>query len=398
MTKPETGFQTLCAREIAFPRTTEPHILPLYLTSAFDFEDVDQGLRIFMGVEKGHVYGRYGNPTVEAVEDKLVALETYQLEIESKALLYSSGMAAIHGLFSTLLRPGDALLTQANLYGGTTELLLKFFKPYNVEIVFTDLSSLEDVRRSFEEHANIKLVFGETPANPTHSCFDIEAIAMVAHDNNARLAIDNTFATPFLQRPFSLGADFIVHSTTKYLNGHGTGMGGAVLGRDVEWVRERLWEMRKLSGASISPFEAWLVHNGLKTLPLRMRALSQNALAIANFLSKHPSVEYVNYCGLPDHAYNAIASKQMRHYGGIVSFELKGGMEAGIDFMRKSKFSLAPTLGDVDTLVLHPASMSHIRVDRELRLKNGITDGLVRLSVGIEDIDDLLGDLERSLE
>lgn len=398
MIKPDTGFQTLCARETAFLRTTEPHVLPLYLTSAFNFENVDQGIRIFSGVEKGHVYGRYGNPTIEAVEDKLVALETFQLEAEAKALIYSSGMAAIHGLLSTYMQPGDALLTQANLYGGTTELLLKFFKPYNVEIVFTDLASLDDVRRIFEQHNNIKLVFGETPANPTHSCFDIEAIAILAHNNNAKLAIDNTFATPFLQRPFSFGADFIVHSTTKYLNGHGTGMGGAVVGLDVEWMQDRLWEMRKLIGSSISPFEAWLVHNGLKTLPLRMLTLSQNALAIAEFLSEHPSIAYVNYCGLPGHAYYGVASKQMQHFGGILSFELHGGIEAGIEFMRKTKLSLAPTLGDVDTLVLHPASMSHVRVDRELRLKNGITDGLVRLSVGIEDIEDLIADLTSSLK
>ena len=220
----------------------------------------------------------------------------------------------------------------------------------------------------------------------------------MAHQYHCIAAIDNTFPTPYLQQPFRFGVDYIVHSTTKYLNGHGNGISGVLVGSDIEFMKTRMWEMMKLIGSNGNPFDAWLTHNGMKTLALRMDRHCANAMALASFLEGHPAVSRVNYIGLESHPHHDIAQRQMRDFGGMLSFELKGGLEAGVEMMRRIKFcTLAPTLGDVDTLILHPASMSHINIDREIRLRNGITDGLIRVSVGIEDAEDIIGDVAQAL-
>jgi len=392
-------FGSLCAKDVEDQRTTRPHILPIYATSAYDFENLQQGMDIFTKKEKGHLYGRFGNPTIDAVAKKLAQLEAHNLDIEAEGLLFSSGMAAISTLMLALLRPGDKVLTQGNLYGGTTELMTKLFEPYGVEIVFTDLKNLDATEQLLQNDDTIKLLYFETPANPTLACVDMEALADLGKQYDKWIVADNTFCTPYLQQPLQFGVDFVVHSTTKFLNGHGNSIAGALVGRDVELVKTRIWQTLKMAGTNCNPWDAWLLHNGLKTLEIRMQRHSTNAMTVAQFLQNHEQVERVNYVGLPDHDDHALAKKQMRDFGGMLSFELKGGLEAGKQFMNAVQFcTLAPTLGDVDTLILHPASMSHLNVPKAVRLQHGITDGLIRLSIGIENVEDIVADLEQALK
>jgi methionine-gamma-lyase len=391
-------FDSLTVKEHPENRTTAPHVLPIYATSSFDFEDIDQGIEIFKNIESGHAYSRYANPTVDTVAAKIAALEAYGLNIEASAVMTSSGMSAIATLFLGTLKSGDKVLSQGNLYGGTTELLKRIFGQFGIETVFADLQNLELVEKVLQENPAIKMLYCETPANPTLACVDIAALSDLAHQHGALCAIDNTFATPVLQQPFALGVDYVIHSTTKYLNGHGNSIAGVVIGRNHEAVRDGVWKAMKLVGTNCSPFEAWLTNNGMKTLSLRMERHCANALAVAQYLEKHPAVGRVNYPGLSSHPDHTLASRQMRGFGGMLSFELLGGLEAGIACMNRIRFcSLAPTLGDVDTLILHPASSSHLAVAPEIRLQNGITDGLIRVSVGIENVTDIVADLEQAI-
>lgn len=392
------GFGSLCVQEMKENRTTSPHILPLYATSSFAFESIHQGIDIFTGKEQGHVYGRYGNPTIDTVAEKLAALESYGMEEKAAAVMVSSGMSAISTLLLATLKSGDKILTQGNLYGGTTELFTKTLAPFGIETILTDLHDLEQVEEMVKNDERIRMLYFETPANPTLACVDIEALAGIARRYGRYSAADNTFCTPYLQQPLRFGADFVIHSTTKFLNGHGNSIAGVIIGRDVELMRTKVWQTMKLAGTNCNPWDAWLVHNGLKTLALRMDRHSQNALAIAQYLERHPKVAHVNYNGLASHPDHEIAKKQMSQFGGMLSFELKAGLEGGKAFMNKIKFcTLAPTLGDVDTLILHPASMSHINIPKEVRLQNGITDGLIRVSVGIEEVKDIIADLEQAM-
>jgi methionine-gamma-lyase len=392
-------IDSLTAREMPDNRTTAPHILPIYATSSFVFEDIDQGIDIFKNIESGHAYSRYANPTVDTVANKIAALETFGLDIEATAVMTSSGMSAIATLLMGVLKSGDKVLSQGNLYGGTTELLKGILGQMGVETVFTDLRDVPTVEAIFRGDSAIKMLYCETPANPTLACVDIAALSAMAHQYGAYCAIDNTFCTPLLQQPFAFGVDFIVHSTTKFLNGHGNSTAGIVVGRDHKIMREGVWRAMKLVGTNCSPFEAWLTYNGLKTIALRMERHCQNAQQLAEFLEKHPAVEKVNYPGLDTHPDHSLAKRQMPGgFGGMLSFELKGGYDAGIACMNRIQFcTLAPTLGDVDTLILHPASSSHLAVPKEARLQNGITDGLIRISVGIENIADIKADLVQAM-
>ena len=393
-------FGSLCVQEMKGKRTTtRPHQLPIYATSSFEFENINEGIDIFDGKKEGHVYGRYGNPTIEIVAQKIAKLESFGLESEAACLLVSSGMSAISTLFMATLEAGDKVLTQGNLYGGTTELLSNVFGPMGIETIFTNLQDLDAVEDLLKRDKAIKLVYFETPANPTMACVDLEALATLARRYGCKSAVDNTFCTPYLQQPFKHGVDFIIHSTTKFLNGHGNSIAGAILSMDHEFMKAKVWHRMKLLGTNCNPFDAWLISNGLKTLELRMDRHCANALTIATYLESHSAIERVNYNGLASHPDHELAKKQMRQFGGMMSFELKGGIQAGIDFMNKIRFcTLAPTLGDVDTLILHPASMSHRSVPKEIRERNGITDGLVRLSVGIENVEDIIGDLGDALD
>jgi len=392
-------IDSLCVKERPDNRTTPPHILPIYATSSFSFDDIDQGIGIFKNIESGHAYSRYANPTVDTTAQKIADLETHGLGFEATAVMTSSGMAAIATLMLGLLKQGDKVLSQGNLYGGTTELLVVTFAQFGVETIFTDLRDLNHVEDLLRQDPAIKMLYCETPANPTLACVDIRALSDLAHRYDAWCAIDNTFSTPLLQQPFAHGVDFIVHSTTKYLNGHGNSIAGIVIGRDKDLMRKNVWRAMKLVGANCSPFEAWLTYNGLKTLSLRMERHCSNALALAEFLEKQPKVARVNYPGLVSHPDHELAKRQLKGgFGGMLSFELRGGLEAGIACMNRIRFcALAPTLGDVDTLILHPASSSHLHVEKAVREQNGISDGLIRVSVGIENPADIIADMEQAV-
>lgn len=397
--KKNIGFGSLCVHELKDQRTTTPHQLPIYATSSFEFESINQGIDVFLGKEKGHLYSRFGNPTIDTVAEKIAQLEAHGLSMETKGILFSSGMAAISTLMMATLKTGNKILSQGNLYGGTTELFSRVFASMGIQTVRTNLKDLNEVENILKKDAAIKMVYFETPANPTLACVDMEALVAVAKKYGCLTTADNTFCTPYLQQPFRYGVDFVVHSTTKFLNGHGNSISGAVVGKDLSFMDVHLGKTMRLVGTNCNPWDAWLINNGLKTLEVRMERHCQNAMTIAQYLEDHSAVSIVNYNGLPSHPDHKLAKKQMKAFGGMLSFELKGGLEAGKAFMNKINFcTLAPTLGDVDTLILHPASMSHVNVPLEVRLANGISDGLVRLSIGIENVEDIIGDLDQALK
>ena len=332
-------FDSLTVKEQPENRSTAPHVLPIYATSSFDFEDIDQGIEIFKNIESGHAYSRYANPTVDTVAAKIAKLESFGLDLEASAVMTSSGMSAIATLLLGTLKSGDKVLSQGNLYGGTTELLKSIFGQFGIETIFTDLRDLALVKNTLQQHSDIKMLYCETPANPTLACVDIAALSELAHQQGALCAIDNTFATPVLQQPFALGVDYVIHSTTKYLIGHGNSIAGVVVSRDHDSMRKTVWKAMKLVGTNCSPFEAWLTNNGIKTLSLRMERHCANALALAQYLEKHPAVARVNYPGLPSHPDHELATRQMRGgFGGMLSFELSGGLEAGIACMNRIQF------------------------------------------------------------
>ncbi len=392
------SLKSFCVAEHKDTKTTQPHQLPLYATSSFVFDEVEESIEIFTGKKQGHVYSRYGNPTVDTVAAKIAAMEGYQCDFTPFAYLTSSGMAAISTLLYAILNAGDAILTQANIYGGTTELFNKVMSRHGLTPVFSRFDDLSEIEHCIRQNSSIKAIYLETPSNPTLDCVDLQAVAGLAAQYGILTIIDNTFCTPYLQQPFKYGIDFIIHSSTKYLNGHGNSISGVILGKDAS-LESRIKTTLKLMGATSNAWDAWLLNNGLKTLALRMDAHCKNAMALATWLSAHPKVERVNYLGLPDHKYHPLASRQMAAYGGMLSFAVNGSMEETLSVMNKLSLCVqAPTLGDVDTLVLHPASSSHLNVDESLRESFGITNNLIRVSVGIEDTKDIINDFEYALK
>ena len=390
----------LASLSVKDPRLTQlnhPHQVPLVAASSFVFDSIEQGVDIFDGVQAGHIYGRFGNPTVDAAAAKIAALEQHGGEGEAYGLFCASGMAAITTVLLGLCKAGDTILTQEDLYGGTSA-LIDTLSPRGIHRVTADLRDSERLEDKLAENAGFCIVYVETPSNPTLRCTDLDYLADLTHHYGALLVVDNTFATPIVQQPLLSGADVVIHSTTKYLNGHGTGIAGAIVCRDKEMLDERFRPIYQLYGGSGNPWDAWLVLNGLKTLPLRMERHCSNAEQVTTFLLDHPKVRDVNYPGIPGHPDCGAIDKQMKMHGGMLSFELEGGLDAARAFMNRLEFcTLTPTLGDVDSLVLHPATMSHRSIPREIRLKNGITDGLVRLSVGIEDVGDIIADIDQAI-
>lgn len=371
---------------------TRAHRIPLYQTSTFLFETPDQGARIFRGEEEGYIYTRLGNPTIRYLEEKVALLENAE-----DGVAFSSGMAAIAGVLFSFVKAGGHLIASDPIYGGTFGLLKMLHEQFGIEVTYIKADRVpEELPRHLR--ANTRLVFIETPANPTLDIVDIRATAEIAHSHGLPVVVDNTFASPVLQRPIELGADLVVHSMTKYLNGHGDVVAGIVVGRKVDIERVRAW--RNEMGANLGPFEAWLVLRGLKTLAIRVRKHSENALKVAQFLHDHPAVAKVYYPGLPDHKGHAIAKAQMQGgFSGMVSFILKGGLEAGKKLLTLVQIpALAVSLGDTDSLIEHPASMTHSSYSPEELREAGIDEGLVRLSVGLEDPEDLIADLKQALD
>jgi methionine-gamma-lyase len=383
------------------------HVTPIYQTSTFNFPDVATGAGIVARTEPGYYYTRLANPNLDQLALKIATLEGLDLirlqpDMDPAELVagqvFSSGMAAITAVLFSLLKSGDTIVAQEAVYSATFTFLKEIAPTLGIQVVWVRDVSLAGWEAAFEAHPNAKLAYAETPANPTMAVVDLNRLAELAHRHGAWLAVDNTFATPYCQRPLSLGADIVMHSTTKFLSGHGALTGGAVVSAHPDYIHKTLYTFVKILGGIPSPFDTWLANLGLKTFELRMQRHCENAMQVARFLAAHPAVAEVHYPGLEDSPYHSIAAQQMFAFGGMLSFELKGGMQAGIQLMERVRLAtLAVSLGMVDTLIEHPASMTHGPVPREDRLNQGITDGLVRLSVGIENLPDILADLEQGL-
>ena len=375
-------FSTICLHAGQEPDpSTGAIITPIYQTSTYVQEE--------LGRHKGFEYARTQNPTRLALERNLAAIEAGKT-----AFAFASGMAAI-GAIATLLKAGDHVVVSDNTYGGTFRLFDKVLTRYQLSFTYVNTSDLAAVERAFTPATRI--LFVETPTNPVMSVTDLRGAADLAHQHNARLVVDNTFASPYNQRPIEFGADLVTHSTTKYLNGHSDSVGGVVIAvrdDDIEWLRF----VQNAEGAILGPFDSWLVLRGTKTLTLRMQAHNANGLALAEFLSAHPKVKHVFYPGLPSHPQHDLARRQMRGFGGMLAFEL-GSLERARTVLNGVRLhALAESLGGVETLISHPATMTHASVPADRRAALGITDGLVRISAGVEDIEDLREDLAQALD
>ncbi len=374
-------FSTVCIHAGQEPDpSTGAIITPIYQTSTY----VQEGL----GQHKGFEYGRTQNPTRLALERNIAAIET-----GAAAFAFASGMAAIDALL-TRLESGDHLVVSDNTYGGTFRLFEKVRRKFGLDFTYVDTSQLDTIDAAIT--AKTKYLFIETPTNPMLRVTDLAAAADIAHTRNVRVIVDNTFASPFIQQPLALGCDIVVHSTTKFLNGHSDSVGGVVILKhddDIEWMKF----VQNAAGAILGPMDSWLILRGTKTLPIRMERTNTNSMAIAEHLAAHPKVRSVIYPGLSDHPHHALAKKQMRGFGGLMTFDV-GSLEAARTVLPRFKLmSLAESLGGVETLISHPAIMTHASVPAERRAAIGITDGMIRISVGIEDVDDLKEDLDQAL-
>jgi len=356
-------------------------IVPIYQTTTFTQEEINK--------HKGFEYSRVGNPTRSALDQCLASLEE-----GSYGLTLSSGMAAEHAVFS-ILRPGDHAIVPEDMYGGTYRLIKQVLEPLNIQFTFADFTEIDNIRQAFQP--NTRMVWIETPTNPLLKIFDIGKIASWCHENHILAVVDNTFATPYFQKPLLLGADVVVHSTTKYINGHSDVIGGAVILND-ETIYGKIHLIQKSVGAVPSPFDSWLTLRGVRTLALRMRQHEENASGVAEYLSRHSRVEQVFYPGLETHPGHSLAKQQMTGFGGVVSFRIKGGQSEANDFLKRLRvFHLAESLGGVESLANYSTLMTHGSFPADLKQKIGVTGNLIRLSVGIEHIDDLKSDLECAL-
>lgn len=371
------------------PGCVAPVAVPIYQTVSFHLESAEQAARLFAHEEDGYVYTRYGNPTIAAFEEKIAALEG-----GDAAHAAASGMAAISTATMTALSSGDHVVCCDCVYSGTFELFSSILPKWGVQTTFVDGADVDAFRDAMRP--NTKLCYLESPGNPTLKVIDIRAVAAMAKAAGCLVMVDNTFATPINQKPLALGADVVLHSATKYIGGHGDMIGGVIVGSK-DFVQQA-WHTHIILGGAVSPLNAYLALRGVQTLPLRVRQHNHNALEVARALEGHLAVASVSYPGLPSHPQRAVAARQMTGFGGMVCFELRGGLEAGRALMNAVRLcTLAVSLGDTKTLICHPASTTHASVGPEERLRRGITDGLVRLSVGLEDPGDIVADLDQAL-
>ncbi|MFH0893170.1 MAG: PLP-dependent aspartate aminotransferase family protein [Bacteroidota bacterium] len=365
--------------------------VPIYQTSTFAFESVEHGAKCFAGEAKGFIYSRIANPTVRALERQVADLESGHDGIAT-----SSGMGAVNTLYMALLKSGDHMVSTDAVYGPSRMIMENYFSRYGVEATYINTSNAENIRKAIKP--NTKVLYLESPANPTMDITDIAEAVKIAKEHNLITVIDNTFSTPCLQRPLEMGIDVVFHSMTKYLNGHADVVAGMIVTKTKE-LYDRIRPVMVNTGCNIDPHQAYLVIRGLKTLGIRVERAQENAIKVADMIEKHPNVEWCRFPGLKSHPQYELAQKQMSGPGSMICFELKGGLKAGEIVMNSvNTCILAVSLGGVETLIQHPASMTHSKVPRDSRLKAGITDGLVRLSVGIEDVSDLLADLKQALD
>ncbi len=387
----KSGFHTKLVHAGFHGDPTGAVNVPIYQTSTFAFKDAAHGASLFAGEQDGFIYTRIGNPTIRAFEDNVAELENGYGGIAT-----GSGMGAVSTVFFALLSSGDHLISTDSVYGPSRGLVENYLSRFGISGSFVNTSKLEDIQAAFRPQTRV--IYIETPSNPSMLVTDIKAVAEKAHAHGCLLVVDNTFASPYLQKPLDLGADVVLHSVTKFLNGHADIVGGVIVTKTME-LYKRIRPVMVNFGCNMDPHQAYLVLRGIKTLGIRVERAQQNAMAIARWLEKHPKVAWVRYIGLESHPQHELAKKQMSGFGSMISFELKGGLEAGRRVMNAVRLAtLAVSLGGVETLIEHPASMTHAGMSRDDRMAAGITDGLVRYSVGIEDVDDLIADLEQALE
>lgn len=391
MKNEKLNYESLCVHAGISENEFKAVVPPIYQTSTFKFESAAHGAALFKGEANGYIYTRMKNPTIESMENAIAALEGGH-----KALGCASGMAAISTVFMALLSSGAHVVCSKSVYGPTMTLLQTVLSKFGVTVTPVDTDITSEIEKAIKP--NTKVIYVETPANPIIAITDLKATAELAHKNGALLVVDNTFMSPALQRPFEFGADIVLHSMTKFLNGHADVVAGIIVVKDEDSYKS----MRKIlnqMGGVIDPFNSFLVHRGIKTLAIRMKKHCENAMIIAEYLEKHPKVKWVRYPGLKSHPNYEIGLKQHKGHGGMISFELNGGFFAGEKVMNSVKLcQLAVSLGGVESLIQHPASMTHLTMGEAARKSAGITEGLVRLSVGIEDVNDIIADLEQALE
>lgn len=384
------GFNTKLVHAGDYEDALGSAVTPIYQTSTFAFRDARQGADRFAGKEAGYIYTRIGNPTINTLEDKIAELENGY-----RGIAVASGMAAVTTVYMALLGQGKHIITTDAMYGPSRGILERDFSRFGVEADFVDTSNIENIKKVIKP--NTALIFIETPTNPTIAITDINAVCELAHSKGILVCVDNTFCSPYLQKPLDLGADIVLHSITKFINGHADVVGGVIVAKDPD-LYKLLRQTMVYMGGNMDPHQAYLVIRGVKTMALRMDKSEASARKIAAWLENHPKIEWVKYPGLKSHPQHELAKKQQSGFGAMISFELKGGIEAGEILQNNVKLCLlAVSLGGVETLIQHPASMTHAGMSKEARLAAGITDGLVRFSIGIEDCEDIIADLEQAL-
>jgi len=390
------SISTILASERYILPDEKPHSLPIFSTSSFEMESLDTSMDLFEGKRKGFVYSRYGNPTVEALEQKLALIESG--DNNAAAVMTSSGMAAISSVFFTLLDKEEVCLTHDGLYGGSTEILEMLSNKIGFRLIFCDLNNEDQLKKLQKQH-RIKAIYFESPSNPLMKCVPIRQLTRFAQKHGIMTVCDNTVCTPVLQAPLQMGVDYVVYSTTKYLAGHGNSIAGCIISRHTDLINSGIRKTMRLTGGNCSPWEAWLTYNGLRTLVLRMEKQCFNANALASFLARHKKIKAVYHNSLTSHPHHDLATKQMHNYAPLMSFELDGGLKSVRKFMNRLKLiKHAPTLGDLDTLMLHPDTSSHRNIQPEIKMSMGITPGLVRLSTGIEFFKDIKNDIIQALD
>ena len=365
--------------------------VPIFQSSTFSFPSAEEGAARFSGESNGYIYTRMGNPTIQALEDNIASLENGHAGMAT-----ATGMAAITTVFLALLQQGNHIISTASVYGPTRMVMEKEFSRFGIKSSFVETSDLNNIEKAMQL-PDTRIIYIETPANPTISITDIQRVAEFAHKNDLLLVVDNTFSSPYLQRPLELGADIVIHSLTKFLNGHSDVVGGMIVTKNEE-LYQKIRSVLNLFGGTMDPHQAWLVLRGVRTLALRVEKSQENAVKLAQFLLQHPKVTWVNYPGLPEHPQHEIAKKQMDGFGSMISFGVKNGLEGGKIVMNNVQlFTLAVSLGGVESLIEHPASMTHASIPKEERDESGILNELVRVSVGCEDFEDIKEDLNQAL-
>jgi methionine-gamma-lyase len=391
MNTKDKGFDTKLIHAGDFIDEFGSAVTPIYQTSTFSFKSAEHGAELFAGKGKGYIYTRLANPTIQVLEDKLAALEN-----GFGGIALSSGMAAVTTVYSAILKQGDHMVSTDAIYGPSRGVMETIFAGFGIESTFVDTSNLDTIREAIRP--NTKMLYLETPANPTIKLTDIKGASQIAHEHNLIVVVDNTFCSPYLQKPLDLGADIVLHSLTKFINGHADIVGGALIVKEKE-LYKKVRKTMTMMGGNMDPHQAYMVIRGVKTLSLRIEKAQANAMKVAEYLEQHPKISWIKYPGLKSFEQYDLAKEQMSGFGSMISFGVIGGHDAGVTLMNNVKLALlAVSLGGVESLIQHPASMTHAGLSSEARLQAGISDELVRYSVGIEDADDIISDLELALE